>query len=430
MLNRALRGPEALSAAMLATAMMAADCAAAQENKDLQQIERDLRDAKAAAKSLGERGQALQTELDILRERLVAAASDAQNAEQELTSESQILAGLEEEERIKTADLARKRQETALTLAALQRLALRPPVALIAAPGTPLETVRGALLLRSAVPTLRQRMQTLRLQLDSLAEVRREIIDTHLALDRAAKQRSTAAQEIASLIDAKAALLAQTREAQQQADARAAALAAQAKDMRDLLDRLATAEKQGGAAQKINPAEDTDQALLAAPRPAQPQVPNSTAVATIGPQAIPLLERPALIRPFPNSPGGLFMPARGRIARLFDPSVESGPLSKGMVIQTLPSAQVVAPFDGHVVFQGPFRGYGSILIIEHADGYHTLLSGLGRIDAAVGQWLLAGEPVGVMGSDGTPELYVELRRASQPIDPLPWLKISGDKVKG
>ena len=88
MLNRALRGPEALSAAMLAAAMMAADCAAAQENKDLQQIERDLRDAKAAAKSLGERGQALQTELDILRERLVAAASDAQNAEQELTSES------------------------------------------------------------------------------------------------------------------------------------------------------------------------------------------------------------------------------------------------------------------------------------------------------------------------------------------------------
>jgi septal ring factor EnvC (AmiA/AmiB activator) len=124
------------------------------------------------------------------------------------------------------------------------------------------------------------------------------------------------------------------------------------------------------------------------------------------------------------------MPARGRIARLFDPSVESGPLSKGVVIQTLPSAQVVAPFDGHVVFQGPFRGYGSILIIEHADGYHTLLSGLGRIDAAVGQWLLAGEPVGVMGSDGTPELYVELRRASQPIDPLPWLRISGDKVKG
>jgi murein hydrolase activator len=428
--HHALRGPEALCVGILAAAIIAADSASAQDKKDLQQIERDLNDAKSAAKSLEERGRALQTELDILRERLVAAASDAQSAEQELTSESQILTGLEEEERIKTADLARQRHETVLTLAALQRLALRPPVALIAAPGTPLETVRGALLLKSAVPALTQRMQTLRMQLESLAEVRREIIDTHAALDRAARQRSTAAQEIAGLIDAKAALLAQTREARQQADARAAALAAQAKDMRDLLDRLAAAEKQGSAAQKSQPAEDTDQALLAVRPPAEPQAPAPTAVATIGPQAIPLIERPTLIRPFPNAPGGLFMPARGRIARLFDPSVESGPLSKGVVIQTLPSAQVVAPFDGHVVFQGPFRGYGSILIIEHADGYHTLLSGLGRIDAAVGQWLLAGEPVGVMSSDGTPELYVELRRASQPIDPLPWLKISGDKVKG
>jgi len=250
--NRALRAPEALSAAMLAAAMIAGDVAAAQEKKDLQQIERDLNNAKAAAKSLEERGEALQTELNILRERLVAAATDAQNAEQELTSESQILAGLEQEEKIKTADLARQRHETALTLAALQRLALRPPVALIAAPGTPLETVRGALLLKSAVPALTERMKNLRMQLESLAEVRREIIDTHLALDRAAKQRSTAAQEIAGLIDAKAALLAQTREAQEQADARAAALAAQAKDMRDLLDRLAAAEKAIASGKGVN----------------------------------------------------------------------------------------------------------------------------------------------------------------------------------
>jgi septal ring factor EnvC (AmiA/AmiB activator) len=414
----------------LAAAFIAALSASAEDKKDLQQIEQDLNHAKATAKSLEERGRELQSELDILRERLVAAASDAQNAEQELSSESQILAGLEEEEQIKTADLARQRNETALTLAALQRLALRPPVALIAAPGTPLETVRGALLLKSAVPALTQRTQALRVELESLARVRQEIIDTHRALDRAATQRSTAAQEIASLIDAKAALLAQTLEASRQANERAAALAAQAKDLRDLLDRLAAAEKQAGVAEKAESPAATDQGLLTVPGNLGPPAQAPAAVATIGPQAIPLVERPTLIRPFPHSPGSLFMPARGKVARLFDPSLESGPLSKGVVIQTLPEAQVVAPFDGHVVFQGPFRGYGSILIIEHADGYHTLLSGLGRIDAAVGQWLLAGEPVGVMGSDGTPELYVELRRASQPIDPLPWLKISGDKVKG
>ena len=85
----------------------------------------------------------------------------------------------------------------------------------------------------------------------------------------------------------------------------------------------------------------------------------------------------------------------------------------------------MAPYDGQVVFAGQFRGYGQILIIEHNEGYHTLLAGLSRIDCVVGQWLMAGEPVGRMGRpvDGNPELYLELRRNGQPINPLPWLMV-------
>jgi septal ring factor EnvC (AmiA/AmiB activator) len=189
-------------------------------------------------------------------------------------------------------------------------------------------------------------------------------------------------------------------------------------------ERAAAAEAAAEAAEEDRIADE----ILDLPQ--QLQQPPAAEVAALGPQAVPLIERPTLVRPFPSVPGGLLMPARGEVTRRFDPSAGSSLLSKGVTIETLPQAQVVAPFDGHVVFQGPFRGYGAILIIEHTGGYHTLLSGLGRIDVAVGQWLLAGEPVGVMGSGGRPELYVELRRASQPIDPLPWLQISGDKVKG
>ena len=100
---------------------------------------------------------------------------------------------------------------------------------------------------------------------------------------------------------------------------------------------------------------------------------------------------------------------------------EGGVRSKGITITSRPGAAVVAPYDGVVAFAGPFRGYGQLLIIEHSEGYHTLLAGLGRIDAAVGQHILAGEPVGVMENDGAPSLYVELRRDGQPINPLPWL---------
>ena len=332
------------------------------------------------------------------------------------------------------ADLAHRREQTALTLAALQRLALRPPDALIAAPGTPLETVRGALLLTSAVPALIERTNSLRSELESLTWVRHEIAESKASLDRALGAGGAATEEIASLIEAKAALLAETEEQRQRAAERAATLAAEASDLRDLLARLAAERERLAATETATPSQEEERALdaelLNLPRKSEQPPPPQTEVVLLSPKAVPLLELPTLVRPFPNVPGGLLMPARGTVTRRFDPSAASGPLSKGVTIETLTGAQVVAPFDGHVVFQGPFRGYGAILIIEHTGGYHTLLSGLGRIDAAVGQWLLAGEPVGVMSSDETPELYVELRRASQPIDPLPWLQISGDKVKG
>jgi septal ring factor EnvC (AmiA/AmiB activator) len=96
---------------------------------------------------------------------------------------------------------------------------------------------------------------------------------------------------------------------------------------------------------------------------------------------------------------------------------------KGLVIETRGSAQVVAPYGGKVVFAGDFRGYGQLLIIDHGDGYHTLLSGMKRIDGVMGQYLRLGEPIGIMGNPGAnrPKLYVELRRNNQPINPEPWL---------
>ena len=115
------------------------------------------------------------------------------------------------------------------------------------------------------------------------------------------------------------------------------------------------------------------------------------------------------------------MPARGQIIARYGQSDGLGSAQKGIVLRTRPRAQVVAPADGVVAFAGSFRGYGQLLIMEHSGGYHTLLSGMSRIDATVGQRILAGEPVGVMDSSEDPNLYLELRQDGQPINPLPWL---------
>lgn len=149
-------------------------------------------------------------------------------------------------------------------------------------------------------------------------------------------------------------------------------------------------------------------------------------------------------RPISQAQGELAAPAHGRLLVAYGERTGFG-ASKGITLETLPHAQVVAPYASRVVFSGPFRQFGLILIIAHGEGYHSLLAGLARVDAAVGQWVLTGEPVGVTGETdeetiggrppeggvaGAPTLYVELRRKGQPIDPRPWLAGNNDKVRG
>src|SRR6185437_2507444 len=124
------------------------------------------------------------------------------------------------------------------------------------------------------------------------------------------------------------------------------------------------------------------------------------------------MARPEGLRPFSQARGKMLMPAAGTMTLRFGEDDKYGLPSKGISLATRPGAQVVAPFDGRVEFAGPFRGYGQILIMEHGDGYHSLLAGLERVECVVGQWLVAGEPVGVMpsGDRDDPVLYLELRR--------------------
>jgi septal ring factor EnvC (AmiA/AmiB activator) len=126
------------------------------------------------------------------------------------------------------------------------------------------------------------------------------------------------------------------------------------------------------------------------------------------------------------------LPVRGRVHRVFGAIDDSGRPSKGITIKTRPGSAVVAPRDGVVVFAGPFRGLGRLLIIEYQAKYHLLLAGLARIDTAVGEEVLAGEPVGMMeaSQDAESALYMELRRDGQPINPLPWLAAGRTRVNG
>ncbi len=426
--HRMSSGVRLAGLALAALAAWAPVASAQGQDDRLKALERALQQDQERAEELRHKAKAIEAEIRVLGESSIAAARKAQDYETRLSGLETQLSALKNLEADKVASLRARRAQLGGTLAALQRIALQPTDALIVAPGSPVDTVRSAMLLRVAIPAIEQRAQALRADLDELTALRRQI-----ALQRDELAATTSALEaergrISALIQRKSKARAATASEQKAARARAARLAAQAKDLRDLMARIGREAKERAERERAEhePERAPDRAPLAseAEQPTPTPAPDTTTRLA--------LVKPDNIRPFPGARQSLVIPARGRVVVRYGQSQVTGGSAKGITIRTRQGAQVVAPFDGQVVYAGPFRRYGQILIIEHGGRYHTLLAGLDRIDAVVGQWLLAGEPVGVLGSprNENPELYLELRQAGQPINPLPWLATTGDKVRG
>ncbi|WP_193367102.1 murein hydrolase activator EnvC family protein [Pelagibius marinus] len=452
-LNRALAG-----ALLLSIGLGPAFPAAAQEkNQSLKELERSLAEDKARAEKLAAEAEALGAEVEELRARSIAAAKRAQDLEGEMTAAEQTLTALRAEEESKAADLAKRREQLGRTLGALQRLALQPPEAALARSEAPIESARAALLLRVAIPKLEDQATALRAELGDLAVLRARIAIERDDLAAAAASLGTERDRLAALLDRKSELQETAEAERSAAQDRIAKLVKEARDLRELTERLEAearaAEERRLAAEHRRQEQlrraveqeaarrkalEQQQAEAAARAAAEAQKAREAAAAASrqveqdNPQ-VARLTRPPSLRPFPDARASLTVPVRGRVVRLYGQESDTpGATDKGISISARPGAQVVAPFDGKIAYAGPFRGYGLILIIDHGGRYHTILAGFDRIDAVVGQWVLAGEPVAQMGdaAGSNPELYLELRRTGQAINPLPWLATNDDKVRG
>lgn len=109
-------------------------------------------------------------------------------------------------------------------------------------------------------------------------------------------------------------------------------------------------------------------------------------------------------------------PVRGKLVVRYGEKTALGLKSDGWRIHTRGDALVMAPADGVVKFADNFRGFGKVIIMSHKNGYNTVMTNMGQIDALVGQEVLAGEPIGRMNSN-KPEMYLEIRRGNKSVDP-------------
>lgn len=411
-------------------------------NDRLQDIEKALKASRSQGDSLQEKADELGRETATLRADLIRAARNAQEHEAAIADLRGQLADLDDEEKQKSEALAGRKRKMSELLGALERLAQLPPEAMLALPATPQDTLRSAILLRAAVPQLESQAKALRQEIESLAVVRDEIDAKRADQQKQARALGEERARLGALLARKATLEKQAVAERQKAADSAKSLASQATDLRELLVRIeADRKKRDDAERKARAAATVaeagakarqDKPLADAQNKAQPApAPKVNAPSAAAPSQVASLAAPRL-GTFSQARGRLAFPAQGRMVQHFGERVAGGGETRGIMLETEPAAQIVAPYDGTVVFAGPFRDYGQLLIIEHGEGYHMLLAGFERIDSAVSQTLLAGEPVGVMArpADGNPRLYIELRHNGRPINPLPWLATPIGKVSG
>lgn len=354
-----------------------------------------------------------------LNEELISTAARERATEARIAASEERLKPLDENERAIRKSLGRRRAVIAEVLAALERIGQHPPPALLVRPDDALKAVRSAILLGAVLPDMRQQARVLAGDLADLLRVRKQITTEHERLQHDAAAMAKERQRLSLLVAERQKKLAEKESAFAQARHKSLALARDADNLKDLIGKL----EQG--------LDSTTRAARMAARSGPDTGGGKSDLGRLQPAVS-----------FAAAKGTLALPVNGVKLRNFGAPDGLGGEEKGILIATRARAEVTSPCDGWVVYAGPFRSYGQLLILDAGGGYHVLLAGMGRISVDVGQFVLAGEPVAMMGSgpkvaailaagSSQPILYVEFRKDGTPIDPAPWWAADeGEKARG
>jgi murein hydrolase activator len=396
----------------------------------IKQREQELEALRAEQKQALENEARLKREIESIgddrrkfNQQIIDTASRVVGVEERIAQTQERLRPLDDSEQGLRRSLEERRGSIAEVLAALQRIGRQAPPGLMIRAEDALQSVRSAMMLGAVLPEMRQQAQALAVDLGELVRLRREIAD----------EREKLARDLRALGEDRIRLTLFVEERQRrQGDAekeladqrrRAAELARQAENLNQLIVKL----EQG-----------VDSASRAAARSGEGR-------RIDGRPDLTALRDPGRLTPaiaFASAKGLLPLPASGQKIKEFGASDGRGSTEKGLSIAARPQGQITAPCDGWVVYAGAFRNYGQLLILNAGGGYHVLLAGMERISVDLGQFVVTGEPVAVMGggaqsaaalagASSQPVLYVEFRKDGIPVDPGPWWAANeGQKVRG
>ncbi|MGC1552967.1 MAG: peptidoglycan DD-metalloendopeptidase family protein [Bradyrhizobium sp.] len=399
----------------------------------IKQREQELEATRVQQKSSAELQQQLKAEVAAIGQdrsklngQLIDVAAQVRAVETRIGEAEARLRPLDAREKQIRSSLDSRRSEVVEVLAALQRAGRRTPPALLVRPEDALQSLRTAILLGSVVPELRARAEALAKDLGELVALRKAIGSER---DRLAADRDKLGDDqtrLAALVDERQRKQSGVEKDLEAESARAIVLSKQVDSLQGLISKME---------------QDVKSAAKAAAAASQQGTPSMAD----GKPNLGGLKNPSRLSPaiaFASAKGLFALPVNGVKLREFGGSDGSGGVEKGISLATRVGAQVTTPCDGWVVYAGPFRSYGQLLILNAGGGYHVLIAGMGRISVNIGQFVLTGEPVATMGATSQvasilaanasqPVLYIEFRKDGTPIDPGPWWAANeGEKVRG
>lgn len=377
-----------LASALIVTASTAGLAAAqTRAGGDVAALEQARREAQAAlvrSQQLEEQAQRATDEASRAHAAAEALAARIEAGEAEITAAETRLRLIEALAAAQRARLAERQQPVVRLTAALQTMARRPTALALVQPGSLDDLVHVRSVLASTLPTIRARTEGLRAEVQRAGRLRAEAGRAHEALvagHAELQQRRMALARLEADRRQRSASLAGSATAESD---RALILGEEA---RELAGRIGSRDYQERLAARLS----------SLPGP----VPRPGAAPTERPRA------------------DYQLPVEGRLITGVGELSEGGVHSRGLLIAASPGAEVVAPAAGTIVHATRFRSYGEVVIIDHGNGWQSVVTNLASTGVAVGQRVRRGDRLGRAGT-GEPRIGIELRRGGRavPIAPL------------
>lgn len=383
---RSLGLSAALVAMLVGASLVRAQVPTIEEQKGrLASADAASRAAQARSEALekqaaGERDQAAQA-----RAREAAAAERIKAAEADILAARARIAIVDRQLTEQRTRVAERQEPIMRLIAALQSMARRPPALALVQPGSTEDMVHVRAVLGTVMPVVRQRTAGVRAELNRIRALRAEAV---AAIASLREGRGRVEAERIALVRLEAGHRLRAGQLDKSALVESDRAIAMGEQARDIVDQMASA---GEAAELQADLEALPGPL---PRPPQPG------------------ETPAGTR---RGAAAYRLPIAGQIVTGFGELSPTGVRARGVTLAPAPNGEAMAPAGGRVLYASAFRDYGGIVIIDHGNGWTSLITGMAQVGVRRGESVAQGAAIGRVGADA-PRLTVELRRHGRPMD--------------